>query len=206
MCGAINQKFMHPIFSELKNFVLPSWEELPNKKMYGEELSRYVNNLMLPLQNERIHLTTTMIQNYLKWNLLPPVEGRKYDRTHLAWCICITLYKRIIPLKDVATGIMLQQKFMNVADAYNKLSEFINSGFKAMLQSLEENDDVLRLPQLSVNQATMSLALSANTFVLQCFLDCIVAGGGLGLATSDKFVQDDAVITMKTNKYNKESR
>ena len=178
---------MNVVFTELKEFVLPKWEELPLKRMYGEEICAFVNQLMAPLHNEKIHLTPTMIQNYLKWNLLPPIKGRKYEREHLAWCICITLYKRILPIKDVAKGITLQQNFMNVAEAYDCLAEFINQGFGTMFNSLANNDGQIVLPNLPANVQYVSLALSAQTFVFQCFLDYIVQSGGVeagGLLTS----------------------
>ncbi len=92
--------------NELPNFILPSWKELPFS-VRSNELLEFVNKHLEKFFGPEACLTKTMIQNYLKLNILPPIQGRKYAREHVAWCLAIGLLKQVLPIIEIKKGIYL---------------------------------------------------------------------------------------------------
>lgn len=88
----------------LPNFILPAWKELPNS-IRSNELLDFVNAHLEKFFGSEVCLTKTMVQNYLKLNILPPIIGRKYAREHVAWCLAIGLLKQVLPIIEIKKGI-----------------------------------------------------------------------------------------------------
>ena len=48
-------------------------------------------------------LTSAMVNNYIKDNLLPRAEGKRYGREHLAWLTAICALKSVISMREMST-------------------------------------------------------------------------------------------------------
>ena len=87
--------------SFISNLHIPRWEELPNIDLYLDQVVTLVNTSLEPLTNLNINssreastLTKTMINNYVKGNLIDAPYKKKYSKTQLAklFVICILIY------------------------------------------------------------------------------------------------------------------
>ena len=81
---------------------LPRWNELPDLDIYMDQvlslLSRYLRGL--PGLEEK-GLTASMVNNYVKQGILPAPVGKRYNRTHLACLIIITILKSVLPIGSI---------------------------------------------------------------------------------------------------------
>ncbi len=81
---------------------LPRWNELPDLDIYMDQvlslLSRYLRDL--PGLEEK-GLTASMVNNYVKQGILPAPVGKRYNRTHLACLIIITILKSVLPIGSI---------------------------------------------------------------------------------------------------------
>ncbi len=96
---------------------LPEWEELPDQ-IRSRQFQDFIGKQLGWLLDDEELLTGYMLQNYLKWNILLPLEGRKYSREHVAWIVAITLLKQVLTLDEIKRGITLLKEQMSARGAY----------------------------------------------------------------------------------------
>ncbi len=89
------------------NFSLPLWSELPDIDLYMDQVTSQLCKYFAPLQvnKEETSVTASMVNNYVKQNLLPSPVKKKYNRTHLAHLVVICLLKQVFSIPDVKSLI-----------------------------------------------------------------------------------------------------
>ncbi|MDO5733461.1 MAG: DUF1836 domain-containing protein [Eubacteriales bacterium] len=173
-------------YDRIVNYELPAWEQLP-ESIQSRDFQRFVANEIGWLFPGENLLTGYMLQNYLKWELLPPVVGRKYSREHVAWCLCITLLKQVFELEQVNLGILLQRRLMPVQEAYavfrEQFKEALHFVFEALVlrthpEAVDYPSEELAFNRLAVGAACRSLAWHLLTRI-------IMSSGGAERVFSD---------------------
>lgn len=150
------------------NFKLPAYEDLPAHRFLCEELCELVNGYLGDLfPTEEKILTQSMVQNYSKADLLPPIVGRKYEKEHLAHCIVISLLKVILPLKDLATGVLLQTRQLDSATAYSYFCKIWNSSFEQLSKKLAKGSASVKIAAFTAEAASLGLHLACQASVYQ---------------------------------------
>lgn len=99
--------------------MLPRWEDLPSGPMTNRELVGHVRKYLTPLFTSENFITTTRIQNYVKWGVLTPPNGRRYDRDHLAEAMILSILKGVLTTEEIARGIRLQLLLLSTQKAYD---------------------------------------------------------------------------------------
>ncbi len=129
--------------NNLKNLRLPRWNELPEFEIYNDQLISIVEGACKDLyeEGEKI-ITPSMINNYVKWNVLTKPIKKKYEKRHLACCIVITCLKTLISINNIKIGIEVQTKHLGIESAYNsfcdKLEEGMDLIFGNYLQTIDK--------------------------------------------------------------------
>ena len=110
---------------EIENFHLPRWHELPNIDLYIDQLvcfleqylSGYINNDHD--QEEKI-ITKTMINNYVKHNIIKPPSNKKYNKEHIASLFVIFVLKEVYSIGDIKKLISLAIETSPVEQSYDR--------------------------------------------------------------------------------------
>ncbi|MCD1147752.1 DUF1836 domain-containing protein [Peptoniphilus sp. KCTC 25270] len=126
--------------NHLQNYIqfhCPEWEELPQEGIRIGEAIELIQEFLSPIALEENIITPTMVQNYRKWGIMPKMEGRKYRREDLSVLIAITIYKQVIPIQMVKTGIELQLKQMSHKDSYSTFAKHMNTVIPALFEKLK---------------------------------------------------------------------
>lgn len=110
---------------EIKDFHLPRWNELPNIDLYIDQLvtlleqylSGYIKN-----DNEKDEkiVTKTMINNYVKQNVIKPPINKKYNKEHVASLFVIFVIKQVYSINDIKKLISLAIETSPIEQAYNR--------------------------------------------------------------------------------------
>lgn len=80
----------------------PRWSELPDLGLYMDQVLIVVEGALRPLfPRDPVVLTSTMVNNYVKQQVLTPSEKKKYRREHLATLITITVLKRVLSVAEI---------------------------------------------------------------------------------------------------------
>ena len=127
--------------SEIDMFHLPRWNEFPNVDLYIDQvvcllegaLSEYIKN---DNDKEDKIITKTMINNYVKHNIIKPPINKKYNKEHLAYLFVVFILKQVYSISEIKKLIDLAIQTSSPEQAYNK---FCNELEKAV--KLTFNDD-----------------------------------------------------------------
>lgn len=122
-------------FHDLMHFKNPNNSDIPNINLYMDQLLEFFENVLSPLKriDERTVLTKTMINNYVKADIIKSPEKKKYDQESIQDLIVLYHLKKAFSIQDIAhilsylkTDSDYYQKFMTqFASAQDKLSEII---------------------------------------------------------------------------------
>ena len=81
----------------LEGFALPDWEMLPDFGLYMDQVLTFVSRTFACV-GDRLDLTSSMINNYVKAGLIDKPDGKKYSRDALAQLLMIVQLKVSTPL------------------------------------------------------------------------------------------------------------
>lgn len=151
---------------KIYNFKCPRWEDLPEKPIFNQEVVTYVNDLFKDFLPENQLLTTTMVQNYIKLGHLPRPNGRKYNRTRIAYLICITLFKQILTIREISKGVELQMKLMSKDEAYDTFAIAIEKAFYHTFKPMCEEGQ-FRVLEFSAEPDEAGMQMIANSLALK---------------------------------------
>ena len=78
-------------------------KDIPNIELYMDQITTFMDDQLKSTKrygDDKI-LTKTMINNYVKNNLLPPPVKKKYSKDHVLILIFIYYFKNILTIKDI---------------------------------------------------------------------------------------------------------
>ncbi|MHC5248198.1 DUF1836 domain-containing protein [Enterococcus sp. LJL120] len=110
---------------ELAEVHLPRWDELPDLDLYMDQVLHLVDNYFKKFisKDKPPLLTKAMVNNYVKLQLIPAPEKKRYSRRHLAFLIAITLLKQVLTIPEIRAGILFQGQHDGIRNAYNIFCE-----------------------------------------------------------------------------------
>lgn len=105
------------IQQSIQGFHLPKYEEIPELGLYLEQAVKYVAKFYAPLQS--VTLTSSMVRNYVKQDLIPNPEKKLYYRDQIAYLFFVAIAKIVLPLEDLHVFIDLQKQTYDIKTAYD---------------------------------------------------------------------------------------
>lgn len=112
---------MEPRFKELQawleaasQYELPSFNELPSVPLYMEQVTDYINKILLPINPaQKDLLTSFMVNNYVKAKIIKEPEKKKYTEEQLGYLLAITTLKRTLSMSEISLLIELDKDVSN---------------------------------------------------------------------------------------------
>ncbi|MCQ2523798.1 MAG: DUF1836 domain-containing protein [Lachnospiraceae bacterium] len=101
------------------SFDLPSYKNIPNVGLYLEQVVKYVNEYLSPIN---ISITPSMVSNYAKQGYIDRPVKRQYFAPQIAQIIFIAISKQALSMENIATLLNMQKADYDVATAYNTFS------------------------------------------------------------------------------------
>lgn len=160
-----------------KNFKCPRWDDLPDKPVFGKNVIVFINSSLEGLIPERDYLTQNMIQNYSKWNIIPKIEGRKYGRNHIAYLMVITVFKELINIADVHTGVKLMLSQYSDKEAYNLFAEIFEKAIRRTFSHVKDGK-VYTFEGFEIDTHLAGLKIVSNSFALRLLGQMVLEQGG----------------------------
>lgn len=131
--------------SLIKNFHIPRWNELPSINLYLDQVVNLINSCLSPYiffnndyqKKENDLLTKTMINNYVKGNLIEPPNKKQYSKVQLAKLFVICVLKQVYSMQDIKNLINIALFDSSIENAYDK---FCNLFEEALLCTYTRKD------------------------------------------------------------------
>ena len=127
------------IADSIRSFRLPRYDEIPDSGMYLEQTAKYICEFLNPVLGNAI--TTTMISNYVKKDLIDNPVKKQYNREQIAYLIFIAAAKNVMSLDGLTNFIALQKRTYGLQKAY----DYFCDQFEAMLFFTTEVNDTMSI-------------------------------------------------------------
>ena len=148
---------------DTNNFKFPIWNEIPEIGLYMDQvislMEQYLHHIIF--EDEFKLLTPSMINNYVKLNIIPAPEKKKYYRPHIAYLIIICSLKQVIPISRIKEFIEIKRNEQPLEDIYNN---YINL-FKKVIHLQANNALIFNKNQTNSDliDTAISTAIIAST-------------------------------------------
>lgn len=143
----MNNEIENKIRSEIKDFHLPRYHEIPDVGLLLEQTVRLVNGYLETLGD--LKLTPSMISNYVKQQIIGRPEKKQYSREQISYLVFIAIVKTVLSLEDIKKVFELQKENYSVERAYN----YFCDEFENVLQYIFENKTTLN--EVSTSEAPL---------------------------------------------------
>ena len=153
---------------ELNDYETPRVDYLPDINLYMDQVITYLERLLGPLSentDDKI-ITSSMINNYVKGNVIPNPISKKYSRLHLIYILAVCSLKQVLPIADVSKIMKLSS---DDSENYYQYDTFrvaqdnaIHSSSSMVLDQLEKINDNDAAEELT--KLALELAVKANSF------------------------------------------
>lgn len=114
----------------LKEFILPKYNEIPDVGLYLEQVVKYINSYFLDYED--MYITPSMLTNYVKHKIVSKVSKKTYSRDQIAHFIFIAMTKNILSLNNIS-------KVFEVKD--NEFEKFYDYFIDILINYLKGNED-----------------------------------------------------------------
>jgi hypothetical protein len=117
---------------ELENKHPAEWAMLPDIGLYMDQVQTYIDRQLTLYHrddNDRL-LTPAMINNYIKDNLIPRADMKKYTQVHLGLLIMIGTLKQVLSIPNLNQLLSAYRDSTDVADLYGRFLEVQRSSIK----------------------------------------------------------------------------
>ena len=155
---------------ELENFSYKDYEKLPDIDLYMDQVITYLEKQLQIFQTSSLdkQITPSMINNYVKGDVITAPISKKYNREHMALIEEVCTLKQVLPIADVKQIIDVKHRTDNVdhAEVFNNFKDLVNEKNKQAINIAKdalnniENNNLNALTNLACE-----LAVTANAYI-----------------------------------------
>ena len=120
-----------------KELHFPRWEELPDIPLYMDQVILILEQALKVFDDSEKLITPNMINNYVKNRVVDPPVKKKYQRSHVAQLLIITIMKRVLTLNEITVITKALIDEMGEEEGYNLFCSELEVALEKM-ESLEE--------------------------------------------------------------------
>jgi len=141
---SMNTETKRLMADSIRDFHMPRFGELPDMGLYLEQVVKYINTALAPL--ECLELTPSMVSNYVKKGIIGKPVKKQYYAEHIAYLFFTVLAKNMASIEDIGLLMDLQKKSYPLPLSYNYLCDelenmlFFVFGLKGKPDDLGETD------------------------------------------------------------------
>lgn len=152
-----------------------NWEDIPDIDLYMDQVLSYMLRQHVGLDFGET-LTSAMINNYMKKDVLPRAKGKRYGRSHIAYLTAICLLKQVLSVDstkdmlDAHLGEINSTNDDDIKDFYEKYCNKLDAAYDELSEKLEDNMDENKIIELALELAISSYA---QKLVCERLLDII---------------------------------
>ena len=159
------------IDKDISDFHIPRWEEIPDIDLYLDQtvtiLEKYLESYVE--KDEKI-ITKTMINNYVKQQLLDPPVNKKYSRKHIAHLFVICVLKQVYNITDISELIKLALKKHSIETSYNMFCDELEKSISIVFKGEEYTENRLMSKEIYLLKNVV-LSFANKLYVKKTFLN-----------------------------------
>lgn len=106
--------------TEIQDLKQADWDKLPDIGLYMDQVQTYIErqiNAFTKPDKDKL-LTPAMINNYIKDDLIPRADSKKYSNSHVALLIMIATLKQVLSMQDLKALLADRRQTEQVKEIY----------------------------------------------------------------------------------------
>lgn len=129
---------------EILEFHLPRFNELPDIDLYMDQVLNIIENslIIFSSENDENIITKSMINNYVKQNVIEKPFKKRYKKFHVAYLIIISILKKVLSISEISKIINNQD--YEVEEFYNMFCNELEYSLKSTFLN-ESKDEQTKL-------------------------------------------------------------
>ncbi len=135
------------------------WENIPDIELYMDQVLSYMGRQHVGFELDE-SLTSAMVNNYIKKDLLPRAKGKSYNREHIAYLTAICLLKQVLSITDV--GELLKLHIPEREEG--KIQAFYENYIKTMDEEFQKISTVIDQDASQQQLADLALRLAVSSY------------------------------------------
>ena len=163
------KKSLENWLNDLNNFSFRNYEDLPELELYMDQVMKYLDKQLYIFQTSTSdkQITTSMINNYVKGEVVPATIAKKYSKEHLAVIQEVCTLKQVLSIAEVKQVLDKTHKpGQENPESYNEFnllnststSNVVEETFKR-LNDVDDNDIE------ALNKIALDYAIIANSYI-----------------------------------------
>lgn len=138
------------------------WALMPDIGLYMDQVQTYIDRQLglYRYDDQDRLLTPAMINNYIKDDLIPRAEAKKYSPVHLALLIIIATLKQVLSMQDLNRLLSVYRDKEAVARLY---AQFLDVQSRCLRDNVSHSQEELRQMRQAVEQAEVDEAATAES-------------------------------------------
>lgn len=154
--------------TDFKDIHFMRYDDLPDVSLYVDQLLDTLEDMLKPFEilSDKKLLTKSMVNNYVKLNLVSPPEKKRYGKKQLAQLMAIALFKQVFSIEEIELLFKIQSLHYETAIAYDYLMQELENALsfefldgKALPLHASHETEQTKLVR------AMTLALASKLFV-----------------------------------------
>lgn len=133
------------------------WEDIPDIDLYMDQVLNYMVRQHIGLESGET-LTSAMVNNYIKKELLPRAKGKRYERQHIAYLTAICLFKQVLSVDSTKELLDSQLADSDIKDFYKKYRAKLDQSYNEVAEKIDENMNKQEISELVLELAVSSYA------------------------------------------------
>lgn len=139
-----------------------NWEDIPDIDLYMDQVLNYMIRQHIGLESGE-SLTSAMVNNYIKKELLPRAKGKRYERKHVAYLTAICLFKQILSVDSTKELLKSQLSDEDIKTFYEKYCIKLDQEYNAVAEKIDEN-----MTKQDISELVLELAISSYAQKIAC--------------------------------------
>jgi len=148
--------FLNDILKNIRNFDRIKSDDIPNIDLYMDQVTTFMDDhlgLFKRSDSDKV-LTKTMINNYSKYDLLPPTVKKKYTNDHIIMMLFIYYLKPILSITDIKELLLpirsmfidgdLPNGFDGLKDFYDRIVEYESVNFQVFEERMHDTINIAK--------------------------------------------------------------
>ena len=134
-----------------------AWDAFPDIGLYMDQIISYMPRQLIHFSDED-SLTSAMVNNYIKDGMLPRAEGKRYNRTHLAYLTAICALKQVLSVRETRDLLQVGTRGRDPEALYAAFCRELSLAQDCAAEVLDPTLPEEELPRLALRLALRSYA------------------------------------------------
>ncbi|WP_312091774.1 DUF1836 domain-containing protein, partial [Aminipila sp.] len=130
--------------------------------LYMDQVLNYMTRQHIGLESGET-LTSAMVNNYIKKELLPRAKGKRYERQHIAYLTAICLFKQVLSVDSTKELLNKQLSDLDIKSFYEKYCAKLDSAYDSVADKIDED-----MKEQEICELVLELAISSYAQKIAC--------------------------------------